>query len=283
MQVNVTALSSALSLAVQKAVQDTLRPPPSLTTSTNAASTSTVVSAHVPTTASIVQDSVVQATQAIAGTYGGNIVSPSVHSMSTTPLFSSVAIPLGSAVSDKIKSQFGLTNLYTLEHCSAVQQERFTVGLSAPGNGNKPQITLEPASIPRKLNSIQQWVTAFHTFMAIYCQKFAGDTAALLKYCETVRAIANKNGNWAYYDEQFRYLRQSASDRYPREEVQWELWLEATSVNLPFRPQRGNLPAGRVGKFRQIPLVKGTCFNFNNGRFCSGCSLHTGTGGVLGQ
>ena len=102
MQVNVTALSSALSLAVQKAVQDALQPPPSVTTSTNAASTSTVVSAHVPTTPTIVHNSVVQATQAIAGTSGGNIVSPNVHSMPTTPLFSSVAISLGSAVSDKI-------------------------------------------------------------------------------------------------------------------------------------------------------------------------------------
>ena len=105
MQVNVTALSSALSLAVQKAFQDALRPPPSVTTSTNAASTSTVVSAHVLTTASIAQNSVVRATQAIAGTSGGNIVSPNVHSMPTTPLFSSVAFPLGSAVSDKIKSK----------------------------------------------------------------------------------------------------------------------------------------------------------------------------------
>ena len=45
----------------------------------------------------------------------------------------------------------------------------------------------------------------------------------------------------------------------------WELWLEATSLNLPFRPQRGNPPAGRVGKSRQIPLVKGTCFNLTGG------------------
>ena len=127
---------------------------------------------------------------------------------------------------------------------TAVQQERFTVGLSATGNGNKPQITLEPASAPHKLNSIQQWVTAFHTFMAIYCQKFAGDTAALLKYCQTVRAIANKNGNWAYYDEQFRYLHQSAPDRYPWEEVHWELWLEATSVTCLFVPREVTFPPG---------------------------------------
>ena len=105
MQVNVTALSSALSPAVQKAVRDSLQPPPSVTTSTNAASTSTAVSTHVPTTASIVQNSVVQVTQAIAGTSGGNIVSPNVHNMPPTPLFSSVAILLGSAVSDKLKSK----------------------------------------------------------------------------------------------------------------------------------------------------------------------------------
>ena len=193
MQVNVTALSSALSLAVQKAVQDVLRPPPSVTTSTNTALTSTVVSVHMPTTASIVQNSVVQAAQAIAGTSGGNIVSPNMHSMPTTPLFSSVAIPLGSTVSDKIQSKIWANEFVHLGALlqTAVQQERFTVGLSATGNyGNKPQIILEPASAPPKLNSIQHWDTAFHTFMAIYCQKFAGDTAALLKYCETVRAIA---------------------------------------------------------------------------------------------
>ena len=207
MQVNVTALSSALSLAVQKAVQDALRPPPSVTMSTNAASTSTVASAHVLTTTSIVQNSVVQATQAIAGTSGGNIVSPNVHTMPTTPFFSRVAIPLGSAVSDNIKSKIWANEFVHLGALlqTVVQQEHFTVGLSAAGNGNKPQITLEAASTPRKLNCIQQWVTAFHTFMAIYCQRFAGDMAALLKYCETVRAIANKNGNWAYYGEQFRY------------------------------------------------------------------------------
>ena len=116
----------------------------------------TKLSAHVPTTASIVQNSVVQATQAIARTSGGNIVSPNVHSVPTTPLFSSVAIPLGSAVSDKIKSKIWANEFAHLGALlqTAVQQERFTVGLSATGNGSKLQITLEPASAPRKLNSI---------------------------------------------------------------------------------------------------------------------------------
>ena len=135
MQVHAAVLSSALSLAVQKASQDVLRPPPSVTTSTNTALTSTVVSDLVPTTASILQTSLLQATQALAGTSGGSIVSPNVHSMPTKPHFSSVTVPLGSAVSDKIKSKIWANEFVHLGALlqTAVQQERFTVGLSATG------------------------------------------------------------------------------------------------------------------------------------------------------
>ena len=31
------------------------------------------------------------------------------------------------------------------------------------------------------------------------------------------------------YDEQFRYLRQSAPESYPWDAVHWELWLKATT------------------------------------------------------
>ena len=135
MQVHAAVLSSALSLAVQKASQDVLRPPPSVTTSTNTALTSTVVSDLVPTTASILQTSLLQATQALAGTSGGSIVSPNVHSMLTKPLFSSVTVPLGSAVSDKINSKIWANEFVHLGALlqTAVQQEHFTVGLLATG------------------------------------------------------------------------------------------------------------------------------------------------------
>jgi len=36
------------------------------------------------------------------------------------------------------------------------------------------------------------------------------DTPKLMKYCEIVRDIAAKPGDWLYYDEQFRFIRQSA-------------------------------------------------------------------------
>ena len=48
-----------------------------------------------------------------------------------------------------------------------------------------------------------------------------------MKYCEVVRDLANKSGDWIFYDEQFRYLRQSSPEFYPWDQIHWELWLRA--------------------------------------------------------
>ena len=45
-----------------------------------------------------------------------------------------------------------------------------------------------------------------------------------MQFCETVRDIATRGGDWNYYDEQFRYLRQGNPPKYPWEVVHWELW-----------------------------------------------------------
>lgn len=36
-----------------------------------------------------------------------------------------------------------------------------------------------------------------------------------MKYCEVVRDLAQKAGDWIWYDEQFRYLQQTAPEKYP--------------------------------------------------------------------
>ena len=51
--------------------------------------------------------------------------------------------------------------------------------------------------------------------MAVYRVKYLLKVAALLKDCEVVRDIANKSGNWHYYDQQFRYLRQTNPEKFP--------------------------------------------------------------------
>ena len=37
----------------------------------------------------------------------------------------------------------------------------------------------------------------------------------IMMHCKVVRDIASKLGDWLFYDEQFRYIRQSAPVSYP--------------------------------------------------------------------
>ena len=69
---------------------------------------------------------------------------------------------------------------------------------------------LEPSHPAKKVQSITQWLSALIIFVAIYAEKQATDTPKLIKYCEIVRDIAAKPGDWLYYDKQFRFIRQSA-------------------------------------------------------------------------
>ena len=42
-----------------------------------------------------------------------------------------------------------------------------------------------------------------------------------------VKDLANRSACWRWYDEQFRYLRQTKPDSYHWEQVQWDLWFQA--------------------------------------------------------
>ena len=55
-----------------------------------------------------------------------------------------------------------------------------------------------------------------------------------MKYTEIVRDISNIS----FYDEQLRYIRQAAPDKYRWDTVYWKLWIQAV-VN--FRPKPAQL------------------------------------------
>lgn len=96
-----------------------------------------------------------------------------------------------------------------------------------------------------------------------------------MKYCEVVRDLANKSGDWSFYDEQFRYLRQSSPELYPWDQIHWELWLLAMT-NFRTKSQsfsgsdRTITPRGRF-RTSTPPFPKGTCWSFHSGRHCRGC------------
>ena len=138
--------------------------------------------------------------------------------------FSSIAIALGDRVGPKLKVKIW-ANEYVDSGCLLSLRpstERYSLSLAPSGTSSaQPQLNLEPVHAAKKIHSLNQWLTAFNTFVAIYVEKYPSDATRLMKYCEVVRDIASKPGDWLFYDEQFRYIRQSAPVSYPWDTIYW--------------------------------------------------------------
>ena len=186
--------------------------------------------------------------------------------------FSSIAIALGSRISPKIwaNEYIDLGALLSL----SPNQDRYSISLAqAPTSSTQPKLTMEPCQLSKKIHSFNQRLSAFNTFVAIYAVKFPNETPKLMKYCEIIRDISVKPGDWYFCDEQFRYIRKFAPDLYPWDIIHWELWLKTV---LNFRA-KSHSPSERVSagvfiRSRSRPsFPKGTCWTFNACRYCPGC------------
>ena len=261
MTVNITALSASISSAVKQAVVEALaeRRQPNPSHSPQAAIAEQSVADAI--TQGTLQSSVNELTLADFGQ----------GSQAPKKIFSSVAVSLSSRVSSKIKAKIWSNeyiNFGTLLSLSPNNQKYSITVASSDSESRRPHRTLEPSQPAKKIQSITQWLSAFNIFVAIYAEKQATDTPKLMKYCEIVRDIAAKRGDWLYYDEQLRFIRQSAPDQYPWDAIHWELWLKAVTN---FRP-KPHFPSGK-GHLRTSPqsFPKGTCWRFHAGKVCNGC------------
>ena len=233
MAVNMQALSASISSAVQLAVAEAMK------TQWPAAPSQETQSSTDQSVANIVNTSLAEITQGTPSR-SENVVTldePGLDSPAPKQIFSSVAVSLSSRVSSKVKAKIW-SNEYldfgTLLSFSPNNQKYSLSLASSDGETTRPHLTLEPSQPVKKIQTINQWLSAFNIFVAIYSEKLPTDTPKLMKYCEIVRDIAAKPGDWLYYDEQFRFIRQSAPAQYPWDAIHWELWLKAVTN---FRPK----------------------------------------------
>ncbi|XP_068696668.1 uncharacterized protein [Montipora foliosa] len=191
-------------------------------------------------------------------------------------IFTSVSVNLSSRVGSKIKAKIWANEYVEFGALLASTPQIDKYGLSmTPSSGlsKQPRLTLEPYHATKKVSNIQQWVSAFNIFVSVYTERYQSETPQLMKYCEVVRDIALSNGDWLWYDEQFRYLRQSAPDKYPWDQIHWELWLRASanfrrSQSIPNKPQTSTRQ-----RFRSNFFPRGTCWTFHAGKHCQGCQF----------
>ena len=88
-----------------------------------------------------------------------------------------------------------------------------------------------------------------------------------MKYCEVFRDIALSNGDWLWYDEQFRYLRQSAPDKYPWYQLH-RLANFRRSQAIPNMPQTSTRQRFRSNFFPPRHVLDISCR-----KHCQGCQF----------
>ena len=159
---------------------------------------------------------------------------PSVNSSSPSgepsDPFISASLPIDARVSDKIRQKIWdeYVDLGILLVRPA-SQNKFQITLGQPELGRPPSFCIEPAEKPRRITTIDQWLNAFHVFIGVYTAKYPQDSPELIKYCSLIHDLAERGHNWLFYDENFRFMRQSHVSSLPWGAIHTELWLRSHS------------------------------------------------------
>lgn len=186
-----------------------------------------------------------------------------------------ISVPLASRIPEKIQSKIWAheyIDLGALLHTTLPSDSRYNFVVQSSQSTSRPVISLEPAQKTKRISTIDQWITAFQTFVAVYTVRFSNEAPAMMKYSETVRDLAAKNAHWRYYDENFRFLRQKSL--FPWDQIHWELWLQAhhsTKGSQSFSSDIHPGPKGTRAPFQPFP--SGYCWKFHRGEKCSGCNF----------
>ena len=185
-----------------------------------------------------------------------------------TQLFSSPSLPIDARVSEKIRAKIWNNEFFDFSALlsNPVFEDRFQVTIS---NSDK-ELCLEPVAKANKHLSIETWLSCFHIFVGVYTSRCPHEAPALMKYGEVVQDLAARGGNWRFYDENFRFLRQAQPASFPWGVIHWELWMRAQHS---FKKQTNPASQGR-SKPQDQGTPKGYCFKFHRGVDCdAGCAF----------
>ena len=134
------------------------------------------------------------------------------------------------------------------------------------------------ANTSTSITEIEQWTTAFTTYMSVFTHKFPQRSQELLQYLSLIRYAArvHRGLGWAIYDYKFC---QKVGQKKTRvwSEIDQQLWLKiftvAPSVLKEEYPLFSNGP--QTSSVSTGGERRGTCHNFNRLRWChrSPCSF----------
>ena len=194
-------------------------------------------------------------------------INPAVPSQ----LFSSSSPPIDSRVSDKLKAKIWNNEYFELRALltNTVHESRYQVTLARTTAEQLPSLYLEPVAKPRKIFTIETWLSCFHIFIAIYTRRHPHEAPPLMKYCGVIQDLAASGFNWCFYDENYCLLHQAQPSSFRWCNIHWELWMCAQHSTAS-KPQ--TLPGCLRSHEQGIP--KGFCVKFHRGVQCvPGCAF----------
>ena len=246
-------------------------------------SSSAPLSSHTPimeipaASSSVHSSSPVSSLPAVESAVHASILAaqPVVRQGEPTDPFVSASLSIDARVSEKTRNK--IWNHEYIDFGSLlvhpIGQSRYQLTVSSADSGQLPSLCLEPVEKPRKISSLESWLSAFHVFVGVYTMKYASESPALMKYGSIIRDLAARGQNWRFYDENFRFMRQSHVSSLPWGTIHSELWLRS-HTNFSTVKSSGATLASRPRVDRAIPY--GFCFKFHRVLACSGCNFkHT--------
>ena len=215
----------------------------------------------------VVEDAASKEIEALTNTVAaGRLTFPTEKPEKT---FSSVTFDLESRVSDRVKAKIWVNEYVDFGSLLTVSPDQSKYRTSVTDDHDHPSLCLEHVKPKRRRLTIDQWLTAFNVFVALYTIKTPSAISSLIKYCEVVRDIAANQGNWRYYDKQFRFLRQSKLDRYPWDNIAWELRHQAlhSSLTTSLPNSNNDFRTRRPNQCPSQSFPKEVCWRFQARQF----------------
>ncbi|XP_062602455.1 uncharacterized protein LOC134264174 [Saccostrea cucullata] len=194
----------------------------------------------------------------------------------------SISKPLALGVDPKIKAKIWANEYIDLGSLlnKKFPKVRFQVIESQQGG-----ISWEKQPPPKyRFESVAHWLSAFHIFVSIYCEKYPDQACALMKYANTIQTLARRSGDIAAfnYDRTFREWREHDWKKLPWDQVNNELYTESVSLGITAKfnslkgtgqsQNKSSLSRGPPFLSAGVPLRNSRrglyCYSYNNNGEC---------------
>ena len=197
----------------------------------------------------------------------------------STGTYIEVGRPIDFKVTDKIRNQIW-SNEYIdlsilLEHKSESDETLKLI------ESDDDSIRLSRQKGKQKITSIGMWCDAFLVYLTVYTRKYPEEIASLTTYMHHIKRLFARGGDFIYYDEEFRYLRQRGVVTW---EINHDLWMESRENKNPKGKQTSNnrnsqqsfrsFPPPAGGSYK-VSHPSGFCFRFHTFGNCNnkGCAF----------